>query len=639
MSRWPRPEGWVLPGAVALCLAFSLGLVLHAHSVNAGVDGFPLDDPWIHLTYARNLYLHGSFTYFPGDPSSAGSTSPLYTLLLAAGFAVTPDEKVLSYLLGIISHALFLFAMAGWARRRLGSAKWAGAAVLLVGLDPRVGILSVSGMETSLFLCLVALAFYARSSGSDFVEGSALGLAVWVRPDGLILAVVLAIDRGIERFLLGESGRGERRHGLRWAGPVVALGLGYLGFNQAVGGTWLPNTFAAKTAYYGGFSRWRFLGEEVGGMLAHAGWWLLLPFSLWAVAREAWSFTTRSRGRLRAEAGWVVALILAYLLLLPYSHRFGRYLVPVLPAVAVLGLSALREGLLSFLPDPAATEKWRTRITWAFVVAIAALHGRADLRADEEYSRFCRYHADRHERVGRWLEKNTPVTAVIATHDVGAIAYYSERKIVDIVGVILPEAAAHLGRPDYLEYLADLFRREGVTHLAFLRNWIEVVNVRPLFVADPSPEILEVFAWIPGRSHLMPPAASDLNRQGLQRIQGGDLAGALSSFERSLDLDLGSSRTWLFCGTVHEMARRIDSAEYSYRRALALDPDLHDAMFHLAKLLVDRGELEEARSLVEQLRRARPDYPGVAPLLHRAGGGSSPDGGGDAESRPVGRTR
>ena len=110
-------SAWSLLAAALLGVAFSIYLVVHAHQVNHGIDGFPLDDPWIHLTYARNLHIHHSFSYFPGEKATAGSTSPLYTLLLALGFAFTRNEKVLSYVLGILFHAAFLGAAALWARK------------------------------------------------------------------------------------------------------------------------------------------------------------------------------------------------------------------------------------------------------------------------------------------------------------------------------------------------------------------------------------------------------------------------------------------------------------------------------------------------------------------------------------------
>src|SRR5512146_1014558 len=61
--------------------------------------GFPLDDSWIHLTYARNLAQRGEWAFQPGQ-LSAGSTAPLWTLLLAIGFWLRLGPYVWSYLLG-----------------------------------------------------------------------------------------------------------------------------------------------------------------------------------------------------------------------------------------------------------------------------------------------------------------------------------------------------------------------------------------------------------------------------------------------------------------------------------------------------------------------------------------------------------
>ena len=68
-----------------------------------GESGFPLDDAWIHLQFARNLHDFGSFSFYKNEMVTAGSTSPLFTLLLAAGFFVTSDGLLLSHVVGIFS--------------------------------------------------------------------------------------------------------------------------------------------------------------------------------------------------------------------------------------------------------------------------------------------------------------------------------------------------------------------------------------------------------------------------------------------------------------------------------------------------------------------------------------------------------
>ena len=62
-------------------------------------NGFPLDDSWIHLTYARNLAQYGEWAFQPGKPS-AGSTAPLWTFLLAIGFLLKLGPYIWTYLLG-----------------------------------------------------------------------------------------------------------------------------------------------------------------------------------------------------------------------------------------------------------------------------------------------------------------------------------------------------------------------------------------------------------------------------------------------------------------------------------------------------------------------------------------------------------
>ena len=611
--RRVHPALW---GAALAALAFAAALVAHARAAN-GALGFPIDDSWIHLTFARTLREHGAFAYFPGGPSTSGSTSPLYTLLLAAGFFVTGNEKLLAIGLGLAAQAIFLAALCFWARERLGSAGWAAAAVLLAGCDGRLAILSVSGMETSLFLACVALAFLAAARASPIACASACGLALWVRPEGAILAGVLAIDAALRAVV---RPRDHRFAPGRWLGPIavfVAIAAVYAAFNLGVGGHPLPGTFAAKTAYYAGSPRAAFLADEAAGLFRTGGWIVLAPCVAFGILREGVALARRRDGRLRAEAGWVIALPLAFLVLLPYAHRFGRYLVPILPAAAILGLAAARDALAwARARRPAAF----AALTAAAALALAVPHGVAAARAFGEYRSFCAYHAARHEACGRWLATHTPEDAVVATHDIGAIGFYSRRRIVDIAGLIDPEVVPHLHRPDYTEFLVGELTRRGVTHLAVLRNWLEVTGVEPLFLADPAPEILEVYPWIPGRTHLVPEAATALEQLAARRLASGDAAGALTAIERSLAIDPKNARGQLLEGKVHASAGRLADAEAAYRRALALLPEAPDARFALATVLAATGRRDEALAIVTALRREGRSVPRLEELYRALGG-------------------
>ncbi|HEX6034204.1 MAG TPA: hypothetical protein VFY83_07195, partial [Anaerolineales bacterium] len=71
-SNW-RVEAWVILAVAALVAVFFYLAV----SILAFGVGFPLDDSWIHLTYARNLAEHGEWSFRLGQ-HSAGSTAPLW---------------------------------------------------------------------------------------------------------------------------------------------------------------------------------------------------------------------------------------------------------------------------------------------------------------------------------------------------------------------------------------------------------------------------------------------------------------------------------------------------------------------------------------------------------------------------------
>ena len=90
-----------MSGAIKRLAASPLLLFLPAAAVSllvylgigaaGGVVGFPLDDAWIHQTYARNLGLHGEFAFVPGQPS-AGSTSTGGTIVLASRLALVTSR-------------------------------------------------------------------------------------------------------------------------------------------------------------------------------------------------------------------------------------------------------------------------------------------------------------------------------------------------------------------------------------------------------------------------------------------------------------------------------------------------------------------------------------------------------------------
>ena len=125
MTRAQRAIGFGL-----LALGLAAPLVYVAASRAAGFSGFPLDDAFIHQTYARNLALRGAWSYSAGEVS-AGSTSPLWTVLMAGGHVLRVGLPGWPIGLGIALSLLSAWLGGAWGERALGVARLLGAGGLL----------------------------------------------------------------------------------------------------------------------------------------------------------------------------------------------------------------------------------------------------------------------------------------------------------------------------------------------------------------------------------------------------------------------------------------------------------------------------------------------------------------------------
>ena len=84
----------ILAGCVMLAMG---GYILASNGMSG--TGYPLDDAWIHQTYARNLAQRGEWSFIPGMPSG-GSTAPLWSALIAPIYLVGQNGYGWTMLLG-----------------------------------------------------------------------------------------------------------------------------------------------------------------------------------------------------------------------------------------------------------------------------------------------------------------------------------------------------------------------------------------------------------------------------------------------------------------------------------------------------------------------------------------------------------
>lgn len=473
-----------------------------------GFVGFGLDDAWIHQTYARNLGTRGEFAFIPGQPS-AGSTAPLWTTLIALGYALRLEPRAWTYALGVASLSLaawltYRLVLNFWPERR--AAAW--LAGLAVALEWHLGWAAMSGMETALFAAL-ALAVFVLPAERPGWLGFLTGLSVLLRPDGLTLLPFVLVRLVVPRW----SGWAALLRVLAAFAAVFGL---YLAVNVWLSGSPWPNTFYAKQAEYAilrEFPLWaRAVWRCEPSGLCQPGVALLPWIGAQVLVLPGLLAGLVKAGRERRwerwlPALWAVAFISAYVLRLPVSYQYGRYVMPVIPALIALGVGGL-------------WDVWRlsSKRLWvrvlsrtgaaAFGVLALVFWGQGALL----YARDVRIIETEMAVTARWVAANTPPGALVAAHDIGALGYFANRPLLDLAGLVSPEVIGFIRDETRL---AVWLNERGAEYLVTFPGWYpslsqQVAN-RELFRTDApySPaaggENMAVYRWPP----VVPPANDD----------------------------------------------------------------------------------------------------------------------------------
>ena len=254
----------IYSGIIILAILLPFLILKSALSIN-GYLGFPLDDPWIHLTFAKNLAKYFSFSYFKNEMVTAGSTSPIYTMLLSIGFFISNNEFIISYFLGI---GLFIFAVIYFYKlSSLDFNKENIFALLLTAIfvaDKWMNFISISGMETTMFIfILIACTFFYRKRNAMWFA-IFTGLIIWTRPDGVAFYAALIVDY-IYLLYLSRKNKNlilfSKKDYQKIAAIFFVMLALYFIMNLMLSGSLLPNTYKAKLTYYSPEfkSRWDFL--------------------------------------------------------------------------------------------------------------------------------------------------------------------------------------------------------------------------------------------------------------------------------------------------------------------------------------------------------------------------------------------
>lgn len=402
------------------------------------VRGYLTDDTFIHLQYAKNL-AHGHGLVFNVGERVYGCTSPMWAVLIADLMAFGVDGLLAARILGWIATLASVLFFMQLARRVLVRPATRACATLAWSTHAWLLRWSLSGMETSLATALVLAGFVAFTEGDRWGArpvrtGALWSLAALARPEAAFLLFLWGL------FLILDAQERESVARLFWGmlPPLFIYGT-WLLFARFYFGTFWPQTLAAKSA---GAEGLEFLSDNVRRQILIVG-----ATDGVLVVGLVIALLFGGRRLMQARRSWTEELLpLAWVACLPplYAARgvevISRYLVPLLPIVALTAWRALEAW---WWPPEGTLDRARRPGPRLALVAVAVLVAAQNLAVYRgavipQVRTFTAAVRESLQPWGQWFRRHTAPGTIVATPDIGAIGYYSERTIFDLAGLITP---------------------------------------------------------------------------------------------------------------------------------------------------------------------------------------------------------
>jgi arabinofuranosyltransferase len=390
---------------------------------------FLSDDAFILFRYARNLARGEGLVFNPGERVE-GYTSFLSVVVIAGLHRLGVDPVTAGRALSLAGGAATVLGTFLLGCRLLpGRALLPVGAAVLVAMNPYVAAWGGAGLETTLFSALLVFTALPLAAGEitarRFLAASALGLMLSLtRPEGVaIYGTILLMS-----LAAATSHPGERVRALLPGFLLfVLVGGAYFACRWNYFGYALPNTFYAKSAF-----SWNHVvrgGRYLVAFAAALPIVGLLPLALLGVVVSV-----------RRRLFLPLALLLLILVVVVGEGGDGlpmyRFLVPAVPLIAVLFVLGL---------DGVVDRLGRRFGLAAAAVALAAVSFLSFFPPrDMQYRMFVN---QREREIPRWrsagqaLARIFPSDTVIAAVPIGAVAYYSDLRTIDLLGLTDREIA------------------------------------------------------------------------------------------------------------------------------------------------------------------------------------------------------
>lgn len=420
--------------------------------------GFPLDDAWIHQTFARNLVEQGEWSFQVGHPSS-GSTSPFWNLIIAFGYLINIDKVSWVWLTGVLTLvACGVLGIKISQKYLYLNTFWTLTVGVAVVSEWHLIWAALSGMETSIYSAAILLVYYLLvAQKTPWIIGFVIGISVWIRPDALTLVapvlMVIIFKNAHWKQKIDET--------FRLLVPIVVILAGYFAFNYFMDGRFFPNTLYAKQMEYHEMLAIPFYirsGKLFMILLTGIGS-ILLPGQVWglvtAIKQKNWTWL--------AFTCWWAGYIVMYAISLPVVYQHGRYLIPATGVYLINGLIGWM-----WLISSVQQEHWKSRITLFATSSMLGISLVFLVLGARAYAEDVAIINSEMVTTAYWMDDNLPSNSIIAVHDIGAIGYFTEFEIVDLAGLVTPAIIPILRNE---EALAGYMDNAKVEYLVTFPGW------------------------------------------------------------------------------------------------------------------------------------------------------------------------
>ena len=458
LADWLKTHPHAFPlAALTIAAAFVFVLFISASTTATGGHAVaPLDDSYIYFQYAKRLAQGHFYSYTGSDGYSTGVTSMLYPLLLAPFYLLGFTGE--AFVAVVLALGGLLLAASGWLMyllTRRATGHWAPALVagLLVVLNGHVVWGYLSGMEIPLLItAALATVWLWSTPGREGLAAAAACVLVLARPEGLVFGVVLAVLLGLRVLLEGHRPGGLLARLPAWRVALYALGpvaVGTVPFfmNLAMTGQSVTNTGVAHSQLYDPFVSLSIVLQRTAAhlyvFLARIMTGDLVPPSLTGASQALAILAllgflvlcVQELGRRTVGAGAIalaagLTMLAAEATIIPSSVHHFRYYMPYI----VLGVFGLVVGVYSILIRIPLRSRFLllTLLSPAvlLVTPVTALPGWAATYAANASD--IRY---QHMEMAQVVNRRVPADALLGLNDVGAIAYFTDRFIFDLIGL------------------------------------------------------------------------------------------------------------------------------------------------------------------------------------------------------------